>query len=196
MSDTDRLQAAFRLISSDLFEANVAALICNGFFQKHHRLAAESEDQQQVWGFFDQAVCWKLALAIERLTQNAGTDKASLKGVLREIKVARDNGTTFADEPRLEKAEESLTTALEEKICQTLRDSRNAFMGHSLIGKDRKGSPVYDLLQYLGTLESIAQELHTGVYGTSLDFSSLEDWREYAATWFERMLPEQDEPNE
>lgn len=104
-------------------------------------------------------------------------------------------GTSFASEPRLSEAEANLATALEDKICKNLRTSRNAFMGHSLIDENRQGTPVYDLLEYLGKLEAIAQDLHVGVYGVCLDFTPLDDWQDYASTWFERMLPEQDESN-
>ena len=183
---TDRLEQAFQLVASDLYEANVAAQICNSFIQKHDRLAAEPLEQQQIWGFFDQAVCWKPALALERLTQNAGTDRASLKGLLREIAAARENGTSLADEQRFEEAEANLTTALDDDICKSLRNSRNAFIGHSLIGENRQGVAVYDLMEYLGKLESIAEALHVGVFGTHLDFTSIDDWQESAATWFER----------
>ncbi len=194
---TDRLRQAFQLALSDLYEANAAAQICNGFIHKHVRLADEPIDQQEVWGFIEQAVSWKLALALERLTQSAGTDRASLKGLLREIHAARMNGAHFADEHRLEEAEANLATALEADICKSLRTSRNAFIGHSLIGKNRQGVPVYDLMEYLGTLESIAEALHVGVFGEAIpDLDThIDTWQQRASTWFERMLPEPDKPD-
>ena len=112
----DRLGEAFQLASNDLYEASVAVEICKGFYHTNNRLAGEPIDQQQIWGFIDQAVNWKLALALERLTQNAGNDKASLKGLLREIDAARENGADFADEHRLEEAEANLEKALEADI--------------------------------------------------------------------------------
>ena len=64
----DRLGEAFQLASNDIYEASVAVEICKGFYHKHERLAGEPIDQQHIWGFIDQAVNWKLALALERLT--------------------------------------------------------------------------------------------------------------------------------
>ncbi len=192
----DRLGEAFQLASNDLYEASVAVEICKGFYRKHDRLTGEPIDQQQIWGFIDQAVNWKLALALERLTQNAGTDKASLKGLLREIDAARENGADFADEHRLEDAKANLAKALEADICKSLRTARNAFMGHSLIGKYRQGVPLYDLMEYLGTLECITDALHVGVCGAHLDFDTFMDpWEQRVSTWFERMLPEQEKPD-
>ena len=192
----DRLRQAFQLASDDLYEASAAVEICKGFYHKHGRLADEPIDQQQVWGFIDQAVSWKLALALERLTQNAGTDKASLKGLLREIDAARENGADFADEHRLEEAKANLATALKDDICKSLRTARNAFMGHSLIGKNRQGVPLHDLMDYLGTLESIMDALHVGVCGAHLDFDTyIDTWEQGVSTWFERMLPVQDKPD-
>ena len=192
----DRLGEAFQLASNDLYEASVAVEICKGFYHKHDRLAGEPIDQQQVWGFIDQAVNWKLALALERLTQNAGTDKASLKGLLREIDAARENGADFADEHRLEDAKANLAKALEADICKSLRTARNAFMGHSLIGQNRQGVPLYDLMEYLGTLEGITDALHVGVCGAHLDFGTyIDTWEQGVATWFERKLPEPDKPD-
>ncbi len=195
---TDRLEQAFRLVLGDLYEANAALQIYNGFIHKHVRLADEPIDQQQVWGFIDQAVSWKLALALERLTQNAGTDRASLKGLLREIGAARENGAHFTDEHRLEEAEANLATALKDDICKSLRASRNAFIGHSLIDENRQGVAVYDLMEYLGTLESIAEALHVGVFGEAIpDLDThIDTWQQRASTWFERMLPEQDKSDE
>ena len=118
-----RLRQAFELALDDLYEANAAAQICNSFNDKHVQLAGEPIDQQEVWGFIEQAVSWKLALALERLTQNASTDRASLKGLLREIDTARENGADFADDHRFEEAEANLATALKEDICKSLRDS-------------------------------------------------------------------------
>ncbi len=75
-----------------------------------------------------------------------------------------------------------------------MRVSRNAFIGHSLIGKNRQGVAVYDLMEYLGTLESIAEGLYAGVFGAYLDLDThIDDWQQRVSTWFERMLPEQDE---
>ncbi len=194
---TDRLGQAFQLALGDLYEAIAAAQICNSFIHKHFRLADEPIDQQQVWEFIDQAVSWKLALALERLTQNASTDRASLKGLLREIDAARDNGAHFADEHRLEEAKANLATALKADICKSLRTSRNTFIGHSLIDKNRQGVPVYDLMGYLGTLESIAEALHVGVSGACPDLDThIDTWQRLASTWFERMLPEQDKSDE
>ena len=194
---TDRLEQAFQLALGDLYEANAAVQICNGFIHKHVQLAGESIDQQQVWGFIDQAVNWKLALALERLTQNAGNDRASLKGLLREIHAARKNGANFADERLIEEAETNLANALEADICKSLRTSRNAFIGHSLIGKNRQGVALYDLMEYLGTLESIAESLRIGVFGVHPDLGAhidehIDTWEQCASAWFERMLPEQD----
>ena len=193
---TDRLGQAFQLVLGDLYEANAAVQIYKGFIHKDDRLADESIDQQKVWEFIDQSVSWKLALALERLTQNASTDRASLNGLLREIRAARKNGAHFADEHRLEEAEANLATALEADICKSLRTSRNAFIGHSLIGKNRQGVAVYDLMEYLGTLESIAEGLHVGVFGFGIypDLDThIDAWRQRVSTWFERMLPKQDE---
>ena len=190
---TDRLEQAFQLALGDIYEAYAAVQICNGFIHKHVQLAGEPNDQLQVWGFIDQAVNWKLALALERLTQNAGTDKASLKGLLREIGNARKNGTVFADEHIIEEAEAILAIALKADICKILRTSRNAFIGHSLIGTNRQGVALYDLIEYLDMLVSIAGDLHAGVFGTYPDFDThINNWQQYASTWFERMLPEQD----
>lgn len=66
-------------------------------------------------------------------------------------------------------------------------------MGHSLIGKNRQGVPLYDLMEYLGTLESITDAFHVGVCGAHLDFD--DRWQQWASTWFERMLPEQEKPD-
>ncbi len=193
---TDRLGQAFQLALDDLYEANAAVEICKGFSHKIGRLADEPEDQQRVWGFIEQAVNWKLALALERLTQNASTDKASLEGLLREIDAARENGADFADEHRLEEAKANLAEALKDDICKSLRTARNAFMGHSLIGKNRQGVPLHDLMEYLGTLESITEALHVGVSGACPDLGThIENWEQLASTWFERMLPEQDKPD-
>ena len=192
----DRLRQAFQLALDDLYEASAAVEMCKGFIHKHDRLADESIDQQKVWEFIDQAVCWKLALALERLTQNASTDRASLNGLLREIHAARKNGTHFADEHRLEEAKANLATALEADICKSLRTARNAFMGHSLIGKYRQGVPLYDLMEYLGTLECITDALHVGVCGAHLGFETcIDTWEQRVSTWFERMLPEQEKPD-
>ena len=193
---TDRLGQAFQLALSDLYEANAAAQICNSFNDKHAQLAEETMDQQAVWRFIEQAVSWKLALALERLTQNASTDRASLRGLLREIHAARKNGAHFADEHRLEEAEANLANALEADICKSLRTSRNAFIGHSLIDENRQGVAVYDLMEYLGTLESIAEGLHAGVFGFGIypDLDThIDAWQQRVSTWFERMLPKQDE---
>ena len=190
----DRLEQAFQLAWSDLYEANAAVQICNGFYHKHFQLADEPIEQQHVWGFIDQAVNWKLALALERLTQNAGNDRASLKGLLREINAARKNGVHFADERRLEEAEANLADALKADICKRLKTSRNAFIGHSLIGENRQGVALYDLIEYLGTLEPIAEALNVGVFGYCPDLDAhIDDWQQRASTWFKRMLPEQDE---
>jgi hypothetical protein len=192
----DRLKQAFQLALDDLYEASAAVEICKGFIHKDDRLGAEPIDQQQVWGFIDQAVNWKLALALERLTQNAGTDKASLKGLLREIDTARENGADFADEHRLEDAKAKLAKALEADICKKLRTARNAFMGHSLIGKKRQGVSLYELMEYLETLEGITDALHVGVCGAHLDLDAhIDTWQQWASTWFESMLPDQEKPD-
>ncbi len=73
----DRLEQAFSLALSDLYEANAAVQICNALIHKHENLAAEPVEHQQVWGFIDQAVSWKLAMALERLTQRADKDRAA-----------------------------------------------------------------------------------------------------------------------
>ncbi len=193
---TDRLGEAFRLALDDLYEASAAVEICKGFYRKHDRLTGEPIDQQQIWGFIDQAVNWKLALALDRLTQKAGTDRASLKGLFREIHAARENGAQFADEHRLEEAEANLATALEDDICKCLQTSRNAFMGHSLIGENRQGVSLHDLMEYLGRLESILDTLHVGVCGAHLPFDPyIDTWEQGVSTWFERMLPEPDKPD-
>ena len=194
--DRDRLEQAFKLALGDIYEANAAAQICNGFIHKHELLAQESVEHQRVWGFVDQAVSWKLALALERLTQCAGTDRASLKGLLREIHAARKKGAQFADEQRLAEAEANLTAALEAEICKSLRTSRNAFIGHSLVGVERQGVSLYDLMEYMGPLEQIAEDLHFGVFGTEPELDThIDTWQELASAWFERMLPEQDKPD-
>jgi hypothetical protein len=52
-------------------------------------------------------------------------------------------------------------------------------------------------MDYLGTLESIVDALHVGVCGAHLDFDAdMDAWQQRASTWFERMLPKQDKPDE
>lgn len=186
----DRLKEAFLLALSDLYEANAAVQICNGFINKHEALAAEPVERQQVWGFIDQAVSWKLAMALERLAQQPDRDRASLAGLLREIDTARKGGRRLHDEPSLSAAEASLRKALDQEICKKLRASRNAFMGHSLLGKSRTGVPVYDLIEFLGTLETIADDLHHAVFGVAPPFDEhIDRWQELALGWFEWALP-------
>ncbi|MBL29348.1 MAG: hypothetical protein CMM50_17595 [Rhodospirillaceae bacterium] len=185
-----RLEQAFSLTLSDLYEANAAVQICNALIHKHENLAAEPVEHQQVWGFIDQAVSWKLAMALERLTQRADKDRASLAGLLREIRAAKKNGRKLHDERRLTGAEEGLIEALDQEICKKLRVSRNAFMGHSLLGTDRVGVPLYDLIEFLGILEAIADDLHHAVFGETPPLDDhIERWQELAFGWFDWAFP-------
>ena len=188
---SDRLEEAFSLALSDLYEANAAAQICNSFIHKHEKLSAEPVQRQKVWYFFDQAVSWKLAMALERLTQKPRKDRASLTGLLREIDAAREGGREFHDEETLKAAEAKLREALDLEICKSLQASRNAFMGHSLIGQSRSGVKLYDLIEFLGTLETIADDLNYGVFGIvpPLD-DHIAQWQMLALDWFNRILPE------
>jgi hypothetical protein len=188
---TERLEEAFKLALGDLNEAHAAAQICMCFHDKVEQLAGVSVEHQQVWGFFEQGVIWKLALAFARLTQPANKDRASLCGLIREINTARENGARFADECRIREAQEELKAALAADICASLRDSRNNFIGHTLIDKDRHGVRVVDLIDYLGTLENIAVGLQEGVFGNPHDFDRhIDMWRQRSSTWFEIVLPD------
>lgn len=186
----DRLDQAFSLALSDLCEANAAVQICNSLIHKHENLAAEPIERQQVWGFIDQAVTWKLAMALDRLTQRANKDRASLKGLLREIDAAKKNGRKLHDERRLIRAEADLINALDQEICKKLRASRNAFMGHSLLDEERVGVPLYDLIEFLAMLEAIADDLHYAVFGESPPMDDhIEMWQKLAFDWFDWAFP-------
>jgi hypothetical protein len=189
----DRLEQAFSLALNDLYEANAAVQICNGLLDKHDDLAAEPVERQQVWGFIDQAVSWKLAMAIERLAQPADSDRASLLGLLREIDAAKKSGRQLYDEAELTSAKARLVEALDADIRKKLRISRNAFMGHSLLGEQRIGVPLYDLIEYLGTLETIADDLHLAVFGNRPPMDEhIDTWQEWAFDWFEQAFPRKD----
>lgn len=186
----DRLTEAFKLALGDLYEANTAVQICNGFTAKHEELASESLERQQIWGFIEQGVIWKLLLAVERLTQKGANDRASLRGVFREIDSARESGVSFPDEDSIAKAFGDLKDALDTDICKKISNARNSFVGHSLIGEDREGHPVYDLIDFMGRLEAIAEVLHNGVFGTRPDIDThIENWRVCASLWFDHFLP-------
>jgi hypothetical protein len=100
----------------------------------------------------------------------------------------------LADEGQVRQAEVALATARAEDICNALRNSRNAFIGHTLIGECRQGVPVLDLIEYVGTLESIAESLYDGVYGRRPDFDThIGTWLDISTAWFEHMLPDRNE---
>lgn len=185
-----RLKEAFGLALSDLYEANAAAQICYNFDRKIVQLADEPAELHRVWHFIEQAVSWKLALALERLTQVAKNDRASLMGLLREIEAAQKKGIQLSNEQLIAGAIEELETALDSEITKSLKRARDGFIGHSLIGASREGVRVRELVDYIAKLESIAEKLYEGSFDARPDFDAhIDNWRDWAFDWFERVLP-------
>ncbi|MEQ9380158.1 MAG: hypothetical protein RJP95_04800 [Pirellulales bacterium] len=190
----EQIEQAFTLALDDLYEADAARQIAQRFIDKHHVLARKTLEVQQVWGFLEQGVLWKFALALQRLTQPASKDRASLPGIIKMIDRASVRGHIFSDYASIDRAKMAMDDPDLETTRVALRTARDAFIGHTLIGKHRRGTPIIDLFEYIGKLSGIIDDLHYGVFGIYPDIDGhIANWDGYTRAWVDQVLPESED---
>lgn len=188
-----RLDDALYMVVNNVNEAFAADRIIAGYYAKRSNLADEPMERQRVWAYFEQAVYWKLSLAISRLLDAPKNDRASLAGLFREANTAISEGMTIKNLSALDKAKRDVEVFRNLPIATKLRDARNAYMAHALLEPwiSVELEPMRDLLYEIA---NVVDDIHIAVTGNESGISDhLNNWSGYVEQWWEHAFPEKDE---
>ena len=140
-----------------------------------------------------EALAWKLALTVNRLLQPPGTadDRASITGLLREVRAAQADGWRMARSDLLAEAETELARIREMPEVLELKRCRDEFMAHTVLGCERKGMQTLAVQDLSEAVEQVVNDFHFAITGepSPLHDRSM-DWLEWAGAWWERVMPE------
>jgi hypothetical protein len=174
----DGMMPRLELVANDLCEAHAADRMLEDMGGRHLALAKFNGSEAGVGlRFIREALAFRMALAVNRTLQGGANDGATFDRLLGLMKATRCNIDLSAFEKRLDELRNG-------EAARKLRDCRNGFMAHTLIGElgsrgGMKSVPIGDLLYDLTGLYEDIHRAVTGAEGRVVD-ECLEKWRKRA----------------
>ena len=178
-----------RLIKLDVCEA-IAADELYGLFEEHLNAQPDIQPPSVGTAFVVEAIMRRMALALERLLQSEGSERANFSR-LRKL-VASE---LLVDKPRLNAAFANADVIRQSSVRQRLTAARNGFMAHTLVGSfgARAGldaGEALELVSCLSDVERIVEELHVALTGTPAGLDEVrEKWRREAEAFWRSSWP-------
>lgn len=188
--DRDHLSTMLKVVVDEVTDALAADCMLRGFSGNERHFSGEGEGDRRAWAYIEQALLWKLGLAVSRLLQPAGKDRNSLAGLVAAVNTAGGLGLTPSSRKIFDDAVIKLNNLRELNEAKALKADRDSFMAHIVRGSSRTGmdsSPVRDLCS---DLSDIVDNFHLAILGTRSTLNERWfDWGNWSNEWWGHRYP-------